>query len=364
MCYVRADDTRIARRVIRILQTTGDSPDQSHMSVGAVRYLSSQDAEVIPLILVGMNSQPMTVVNWMRCAFDDISERELVAGGERIDRDALRKIAEDSKQSLYARRLAIDLLEKLEPGTRRRFLESRLEDAEFGPDAIAETLVSAAELKGCGDVEKAKTLLRTTFLATVEPEQTRLVAGRLKEVGDPVPVALHLGIVNHWHIIGPFPGLDMQAATEFLPPEMKPDFDAKYEGKSGRIEWKSVELTADEEWLDFKKYLGDGDDVVAYAAANLVVDRDRDVEFRAGADDNLQLWLNGERVLTSTGYYQRSRTDRHRVKVRLNQGTNLILAKVCDAKRSTDPPFGDSNRWQMSLRIVDERGRGVSLPVR
>jgi hypothetical protein len=362
MCYVKADDPGLARRVIRILQTSGDSPDVSAISFGATKYLSSQDAEAIEPILTAMKSQPLTVVNWLRCAFDDIADRELASGGKHFDRKVLRTITEDSQHSGYARRLALDLLDRLEPGTTHRFLLSQLSDTEFSADAVAETLVRASEIKNAGDTIGATTLLKTAFSATVEPEQARIVAAQLTQLGTQTDVAAHLGTVTQWQVIGPFPGRDMKAVTEVFPPEEKIDFAATYEGKSGSIAWKSFAQNSDDEWIDFKKVLGDADDAVAYAAANVVSDRNQEVELRAGADDNLQLWVNGERVLASIEYYQRPRTDRHRVTVRLKPGSNTILAKVCEAKLPPGPPSGGPARWQFGLRIVDERGHGMSLP--
>lgn len=362
MCRVKADDARSIRFAIRMVQTSGDSPDTSAFAYRAAKYLGSMDTEAIPTILNAMRSQPLTVVNFLRCAFDDIADQELAAGGKNVDRKALRTIMEDSQHSGYARRLALDLLDRLEPGTTHRFLLSQLGDIEFSADAVGETLVRATEINNAGDTIGATTLLKTAFSATVEPEQTRIVAAQLKQLGAQADVAGHLGTVTHWQIVGPFPGRDMKAVTDVFPPEEKIDLAATYDGKSGLIAWKSFTQDSNDEWIDFKKVLGDADDAIAFATANVVSDRDQEVELRAGADDNLQLWVNGERVLASIEYYQRPRTDRHRIKVRLKPGSNTILAKVCEAKLPPGPPSGGPARWQFGLRIVDERGHGISLP--
>ena len=361
MCYVNADDQDGVRRVIRVLQSSAESPDTSPTAVGAARFLRAQDARVLVPLLNAMKSQPLPVVNWLRSVFDEIADRELTAGGGRIDRKALRLIADDAKQSGSARRLALDLLDRLEPGTKQVFLLLHLNDVEFAADAVAETLVSATELKDRGDTQGAVTQLKSAFQATIEPEQVRIVAARLKDLGESVDVVSHLGTVTHWHVIGPFPGRSMQAVTEAFPPEVSLDLKAQYDGKLGPVSWKTVEQSASDEWLDFKKLLAETDDAVAYAAAVVMSDGEREVELRAGADDNLQLWLNGQRVLSSPSFYQRPRTDRHRVKVRLKAGENTLLAKVCEVKLPPGPPSGGPARWQFGLRVVDEKGRGIPL---
>ena len=361
MCYVNADDQDGVRRVIRVLQSSAESPDTSPTAIGAARFLRAQDARVLVPLLNAMKSQPLPVVNWLRSVFDEIADRELTAGGEQIDRKALRIIADDTMQSGSARRLALDLLDRLEPGTMRGFLQSQLNDVEFAADAVAETLLSATEMKDRGDSKGAVTLLKSAFQATVEPEQVRTVAAKLKDLGESVDVVSHLGTVTHWRIIGPFPGRNMLAVTEAFPPEAELDLKAQYDGKLGPISWKTVEQSAIDEWLDFKKLLAETDDAVAYAAAVVMSEGEREVELRAGADDNLQLWLNGKRVLSSPSFYQRPRTDRHRVKVRLKAGENTLLAKVCEVKLPPGPPSGGPARWQFGLRVVDEKGRGIPL---
>lgn len=362
LCRVKAEDSDLNRRVLHILRASGNDPEALELTRGAAKHLRSQGADTLVPLLVAMKSRPLPVVNWLRSVFDEISERELAAGGKRVDRNALRKIAEDQAQSGYARRLALDLLERLEPGTISTFLHSRLNDPEFAADAVAQSLLSAATARDRGDSDSAVAQLKSAFSAAVEPEQVRLIGARLKEIDVEVDVAAHLGTVTHWHVIGPFPGRNMTAVTEVFPPEGAIELAAQYEGKLGPVTWKSVVQGASEDWIDLKKVLGDTDDAIAYAATAVISDREREVEVRAGADDNLQLWLNGEPILKSINFYQRARLDRHRIKVRLKSGTNTLLAKVCEVKLPPGPPSGGPARWQLGLRIVDENGRGVSFP--
>lgn len=361
LCRVKAEETDLNRRILQILQSSGNDPDALELTQGAARHLRSEGADTLVPLLVAMKSRPLPVVNWLRNVFDEISDRELATGGNRIDRNAFRKIAEDQQQSGCARRLALELLDRLEPGTTSRFLQSRLSDPEFAPDAVAQSLISAAAAKDRGDSVSAVNQLKSAFSAAIEPEQVRIVATRLKEMEAEVDVAAHLGTVTSWNIIGPFPGRNMTAATEVFPPEKAIELSAQYEGKLGPVTWKSVVQGGNEDWIDFKKALGDTDDAIAYATAVLISDREREVELRAGADDNLQLWLNGEPILKSVKFYQRARLDRHRIKVRLKAGPNILLAKVCEVKLPPGPPSGSPARWQLGLRIVDEHGRGISF---
>src|SRR5947207_1769732 len=47
--------------------------------------LACATADVLPVILEGMNTRDTVAANWLRTAFDQVAERELKAGGKNID---------------------------------------------------------------------------------------------------------------------------------------------------------------------------------------------------------------------------------------------------------------------------------------
>jgi len=100
--------------------------------------------------------------------------------------------------------------------------------------------------------------------------------------------------VNRWYLIGPFDGKhgDGLFSNYRHPPEDGVVLDAVYRGKHGRaVRW---------EYVDTARYPlmppTAAEDAVYYGYTELMSDRERDVTFWVGADDDAQLWLNDRLV--------------------------------------------------------------------
>jgi hypothetical protein len=318
--------------------------------------------KALPRILLAMDTPDTVVANWLRTAFDAIVEPELEAGGKRLDSDALLAFARDRKRQGRARRLALEVVEQVRPGTTRRLLSGALTDPEFGHDAVNQLL---ADLQVAKDVPRAIAGYRQAFAATRELEQARAVAARLKALGVTVSVADHFGFLRDWYVIGPFDGLRGKGFTTVYPPERKLDLSAELSGKDKKkVRWQRfvVRETAGGRFpalVDLRQPLGDAEDAVAYAYAALKVPAARTVEFRGAGDDNLTVWVNGERVFGLDEQRNGVRLDRHRFRVKLRPGTNTVLVKVCQAP--FDPNSPDPN-WEFLLRLTDLDGKGVVFP--
>jgi hypothetical protein len=317
---------------------------------------------VLPAVLAAMDTTDTVAANWLRTAFDRIADEAVGKGGKAIDADALLRFAEDEKHQGRARRLALDLVEQLRPGTRVKFLAGRTGDDEFRHDAIEQAL----DRLGDTDLPKDKRTerLRALFAATRDLSQSRLVATRLRDLGAEVSVADHFGFLRDWYAIGPFDAGGMKGFRTVYPPEEKIDLGAKYEGKDKKaLAWKR--FTAPETrtgnhvaLVDLRAPLGDAEDAVAYAYTAFESSEVREVEFRGAADDNLSVWVNGVRVFGFEEYRNGVRFDRHRFTLRLKAGVNTVLVKVCQAP--SDPSNREPN-WEFLLRVCDAGGKGLSF---
>ncbi len=200
------------------------------------------------------------------------------------------------------------------------------------------------------------------FAATRDLVQSKTVAAKLKDLGAPVSVADHLGFLRDWYVIGPFDAGGMKGFKNVYSPEQKIDLAATYAGKEKKVAWKryrSPEATAGLHvaLVNLREPLGDAEDSVGYAYTMLEASAAREVEFRGAADDNLTVWVNGQRVFGFEEYRNGVRFDRHRFKVRLRAGTNTILVKVCQAPLA--PPTHTEPNWEFLLRICDTDGKGL-----
>src|SRR5262249_40264528 len=166
-------------------------------------------------------------------------------------------------------------------------------------------------------------------------------------------------------VIGPFDGRNKKGFATPYPPEKRVDLTATLQGKDGKeLSWRRIALPEAPGarfpiLVDLRKPLGEALDAVAFAWTAFEVPAAREAELRGAADDNLSLWINGEKVFAFEEYQNGVRFDRHRVKVKLRAGVNTILVKVCQA------PFDADNtltNWEFLLRLTDATGKGLTYP--
>jgi hypothetical protein len=326
--------------------------------------LVRQPPAVLPRILAAMDTPSTTAANWLRTAFDRIAEPELQRGGKAIPADALLAFATDSRHQGRARRLALDVVEQLRPGTRQRLLAGWLDDPEFRFDGVEQFLAETATQKDLPR-EQAVARYRRAFEASRDLAQARTAAARLRDLGVTVSPADHLGFLRDWYTLGPFDARGQKGFRTAYPPEEKIDLDAEYEGKDGkRLRWKRFTVPeapggTHAALVNLREPLGDAEDAVGYAFTRLRVDREQEVEFRGAGDDNLSVWVNGVKAFGFEEYRNGVRMDRHRFRVRLKPGVNTVLVKVCQAP--SDPSNREPN-WEFLLRITDPTGKGLLFP--
>jgi hypothetical protein len=328
--------------------------------------LVARGPAVLSELLQAMDTPDTVEANWLRTAFDRIVDRALKEG-QAIDADALLAFAKDPRRKGRARRLALEVVERLQPGTSDRLIPGWLDDPEFRFEAVDFALQYGDALKRPGRPETAgavREIYRLAFTSARDLQQAKRAAARLKDVDVTVSVAEHLGFFTDWYVIGPFDAMGMKGFKTVYPPEEKLDLAAELPGKKGTVRWKRWRVTEPPPsapgphvaLVNLAEALGNAADAVAYAYTAFTVPEAREVEFRGAADDNFTVWVNGTRVFGFEEYRNGVRLDRHRFRVKLRAGLNTVLVKVCQAP--ADAANNDPN-WEFLLRMVDETGKGI-----
>ncbi|HEY7309825.1 MAG TPA: hypothetical protein VH643_10745 [Gemmataceae bacterium] len=353
-----ADDD--VARLLKQVRAVGPEGSGSPEARAAWDRLVARGPAVLPPLLEAMDTPDTVVANWLRTAFDRIVDKAAGEGGKGIDADALLRFARNPKRQGRARRLALDVVEELRPNTRPGLLRGWTDDPEFRHDAIEQALADLDRDKEAR-ADRRVAVLRRLFAATRDLPQSRAVAARLKGLSAPVSVADHFGFLRDWYVIGPFDARKMKGFRANYPPEEKVDLAASYEGKGKMVGWKryrSPEATGGTHvaLVNLREPLGDAADAVAYAYTAFEADTPQEIQFRGAADDNLTVWVNGERAFGFEEYRNGVRLDRHRFRVRLKKGVNTVLVKVCQAP--ADPAHPEPN-WEFLLRVCDADGKGL-----
>jgi hypothetical protein len=255
------------------------------------------------------------------------------------------------------RRLALDVLTKLDPAAPATLIPPLLDDPEFRRDAVAAALAAGDRAVKEQDEAAALTALGRAFDAAREVDQVRAAATKLKSLGREVSIVEHLGFVVDWSVVGPFNGPEYKTFATVFPPEREIKLDATYNAQAGKVSWRSHRTLDEFGTVDLVKAVAATDDAAAYAFTFIESPTARDAEIRCGADDNIQVWLNGKRVFAKEEWQNGTRLDRFIAPVQLRAGANDLLVKVCQGPKYRDP--GMANPWSLQLRICDSSGRGI-----
>jgi len=319
------------------------------------RLVSAGTPALMPILQAWPTDDPVSA-NWLRTAFDQIAKTH----PEKLPIDDLLAFASEPAVFGKARRVAIAAVEQVRPGTTAKLLPSWLNDPEFGTDAVAERL-AAAELAKPAD---ALGILKTTFGATTEIDQSLAVAKKLIARGEKPNIVKHLGVVAKWHVVGPFPVTPEEGLNRSFPPEDKLDLALEYDGKARKLKWTPTICDPADGRIDLvKSGIKPDDGAVAYAMATIAIERATKAELRLSAVDNITVWVNGKKAVERASEYRSMfRPDRYRATVELPTGETIILVKLTKTRaeevrgRPAAPP-----KWDFLLRLTDEKSRGVTV---
>jgi len=104
---------------------------------------------------------------------------------------------------------------------------------EIRRDAVARLIGQGEALVKAGKRQEGMTAYREAMAAARDLDQVRLLAGRLRKLGETVDLARHLGYVVRWKVIGPFDNTGGKGFDAVYPPENEIRLDAEYQGKKG-----------------------------------------------------------------------------------------------------------------------------------
>jgi hypothetical protein len=320
-----------------------------------LQELTKTDAGRLTEILTGMDGASPLARNWLRSAVDRIRENARFQK-KSVPAPALEAFLRDTRHDPQARRVAFDLLAEEDPAIADRLLPGMLDDPslDLRRDAVARVLTQAEKLSG-EKKDEAAPLLRQALAAARDRDQIDRAARRLRDLGQPVDLPTHLGLITDWKLIGPFPNSDQKGVDEAYPPERHIDFAAEHDGKTGKVRWTDYVSKDPYGVVDLNAGVGQHTDAVAYAAAEFTSKDARELQIRLGCFTVFKLWVNGELVLARGDAYTGMRLDHYVAKVRLQPGKNLILLKSCQA----DPPAPLPKHWRFMLRVCDAGGVAI-----
>lgn len=331
----------------------------------AWQQLAKADAAQLPAILSGMKGAGPLATNWIAAAVDAIAERQLQHGGP-LPAGQLEGFLRQTGHAPRARRLAYEWLVRVDPKAPDRLLPGMLHDTsmELRRDAVARLIGQAAAAQP-DKPAVAVALYRQAIDAARDLDQVRLLAERLRKLGQTVDVARQLGYIVRWKLIGPFDNVGDKGFDAVYAPEREIRLDAAYQaavqgsgaGRKESLRWIDYVAADDLGTVDFNKALGEQKGVVGYALAEFVSPARQEVQLRLTSMNAIKLWLNGKLVNQYHVYHSGSEPDQYVNTVTLQPGRNAILVKVCQNELKEDW----ARQWDFQLRVCDGDG-GAVLP--
>ena len=322
----------------------------------AMRILSGVPVSDLPAILAAMDGANDYALNWLRSAAERVVQNAAAAGTQ-LPVGNLREFLLDVRHHPRARRYAYELIREVDPAGGQTLLPTLRDDpsVEIRRDAVQWIVDSSGKLpKG-----ESNAKLREALGAARDVDQIESIAKRLGELGDAVDLRATFGWVTDWRVVAPFDNVGGGGFARAYPPEAGLDAATEYDGKSGKVTWRSLVTTNDYGMLDFNKPFGALKGAAGYARAEFPSDSVRPAEIRLGSKNGWKVWFNGKFLFGRDEYHRGAEIDQYRMPVTLQKGRNVILVKLCQNEQTEDW----ASEWEFQLRVTDALGTPIR-PVR
>jgi hypothetical protein len=342
---------------LKTICAVGSHGKGHRQATAAWKLLSEAEASQLPDVLAGMRDAAPLAQNWIRAAAEAIAERQ-IRSGSKLPVANLEQFLADTRQAPRARRLAYELIAKVDSQAENRLIPKLVDDPslELRRDAVTLLLKQAAAIDSTKQKSEAVAAYRQAFSHSRDLDQIQESQSKLKALGEKVDLPRHFGFLMSWKLIGPFDNTNKGGFDVAYPPETEIKLTTSYSGKENKsVRW--IEHTTEDEhgMVDLNKAVGKNMGAIAYAYTEFVSDRDRDVEFRLGCINGNKIWLNGKMLTANHVYHTGHQVDQYLGQGRLQKGRNTILLKIAQNEQTEEW----AQNWQFQIRVCDAIGTAV-----
>ena len=215
-----ANPPREIAEPLKIIRAVGPEGQGNAEASAAWKKLAECKAVMLLPILEAMDGANDYALNWLRAAFDAISSRELSAG-VKLPLPELGKFLLETRHNPRARRLAFELMGRIDPSTTDKLLAGMLNDPslEIRLDAVQKVIDQAGQSLAVSNNTGAALLFQQALSSARDAEQIDGIAQKLKDLGQPVDLQKLFGFLTEWKVIGPFDNTGNKGFETAYPPE-------------------------------------------------------------------------------------------------------------------------------------------------
>ncbi|MDB2347928.1 hypothetical protein N9V84_08535, partial [Verrucomicrobiales bacterium] len=323
-----------AIEVIKAVQNEGEG---NEAAAAAWKQIIQGDATSVVPVLEAMNGSNGLASNWLISAAQTIVDRELT-NGNALPLEQLGAFLMDTRQEARARRLAFELIQRVDPETAQKLVPGMINDPSnaLRRDAVAGLLDEAEAMVEAEKKPAASIVYRQALGAARDIDQVESASKALQELGQKVDLPKHFGFLMHWSVVGPFDNTERKGFDTVFPPEEGVDLTGEYDGKAGKVSWSRLATSDNYGMVDVNKAYGPLKEVTAYAFTEYESPSDQPAQLRLGCKNAWKIWLNGELVFARDEYHRGIRIDQYQLPVNLQKGKNTLLVKLCQNEQEED----------------------------
>ena len=204
------------------------------------------------------------------------------------------------------------------------------------PELAYPILLSLDTFEGALSTERLEESLTALTRSSAHPMVRALAAWRLAalhsnlgQVESAREELRSLGMLERWHIIGPFPNEGMAGYDTAYLPEERIDVGETVDGTFPELRWRSFESRGRGGYVRLSSVVAPTNNSVSYLATVLESDRQQDAVLWLTIDGAFKVWVAGQ-LAGEQREDQGGAIDREGFKVSLTAGPNLVLIKVAN----------------------------------
>ena len=361
---VFAQDVSLSSAIIAI-KNVGLNADGYPAATAAANQLASQPSSNAAGILAAMRDATPLAKNWLRIVAADVGDNGT------FPKESLLAFFRDRTHDNDARHAAYQMLIASDPLIKPTLLVTAVDDPSLPirHQAIAALLDQAKQEKEAGNNDAAKSLYAAVIASGRNPDQLQGAIKAMDDLGEKIDLAVELGLIRKWWVIGTFDNTDSAEFATIYPPESVCVQTNQLPGdwlKAGAIvpdnegSDKSATthfVTSEDSFgvVDINPTLEKAKDVIAYCYVKLEIPEAIDAVARLGCITASKVWVNGDEVMANEVYHSGSRIDQYEGDCQLKSGTNTVLLKICQ-NAQTEPWAQD---WQFQFRFTDRFGAAI-----
>ncbi len=342
--------------LLKAIRSVDREAKNSRAANQAVGELSQQPVAALSAILASFREANPLAANYLRAAAEAITDRTLNSGNK-LPVESLEKLIRDAEQDPRARRLAFELLSRVDPAAPERIIPEMLLDPnpEFRRDAVSRLIASGEKQLQAKNEDAAKTDFKKGLSGATDDDQVKTLAKHLKALKEEIDLKRHFGFLTDWQVIGPFDNVGLKGFDEKYPPEEMLDLTAKYPGQKGDVSWEKFATDQEFGIFNIAKQVAPHKGAAMYCTTEFHSSAARVVELRLGTPNAWKIWLNGQLLFGRDEYHRGMAIDQYRVRGELKPGANTILLKLCQNEQTDDW----AQRFEFQLRVADLSGIAI-----